>query len=1086
MRLKYSFFLLFSFLFQKAIDAQQYKTLMKYDSINFYTVDKAAMQYFSTIDIKKKGSGYKEYIRWKVQNEPRFFPDGIRNKVSPYFAAEEYKKFINNNKSTRAILNKWTELGPFSIDTITGHYAAGLGRIEDVYVHAANPNIIYVGSRSGGFWKTTNGGNSWQGRLTDSLFASGVNCITASPSNPDSILINVRNADNGTSHGIYRSINGGNTWSVTNFNPTAGFGGLGTNFRINKIAYHPLNANIIFLCTSKGIFKSSNNLQTWTQLFPTADITAIAFHPTNANIIYIYDNLSGSTNTNNVLVTVNAGNSYTPSASLAGNSSAQILLSTTPACANCIFACSDNGVYKSIDSGKTFVFKSNPSQGAGGFAVHTADTTQILAGGVDMEQSFDGGLTFNQCTYWSLGSSQHNGTNNQSSYNNSQKYIHADCAIINCVNGVYYIGTDGFVCKSNDNGVSWTRIGNNLSVRENYCIGVSQSNHYVSMTGSQDNGESIKNKNGWIEFYGADGMESIVHPLNENWIVGSVQYGNRRRTKDGGYTQSGISPQVSDGYWVAPFAYSPLFPMTLYDFTDSIMRSDDFGDTWQFVKMPNANSLITQAAVSEMNKNTMVVASYGNTLQKTINGGTTFTNIKTGLPNTFITDIAFDPANDNNIAITYDNYNADGKKIYITKNGGTSWQNITYNLGNMPLQTVVIDHTKEKNIYVGAEIGVFVKAMADTVWALYQEGLPNVAVKELEINYGSNTIKAATWGRGLWENSLKNRNTFPAIITTSITNPPTMELPRIGMSEIVTSTISYSGNLQKVWVAFGTDSILLNNILPMTNTSDSTWKTSTTLPNTIVNQQVYFKVYAVGNNNDTTETYRFSYTVHPKVYCTATGNNGSGDLYIASVSLGALNAGSTNNGYSYTDNPLLELYPGFTYTITAKANTNWQENDFAAWIDFNGDRYFDEATEVVLYKTNIGQIATNTFTLPATYAAGDTIRLRVRLTYWDANPKPCGDEFGEVEDYLVMLSAPVAVNTMAQEEIKVVPNPTKKDITIVLPTEVNDIEIFNLQGQKVKQVKSISKQTTINVQNLPAGVYTIKASRYKGKFVKIN
>ena len=51
-------------------------------------------------------------------------------------------------------------------------------------------------------------------------------------------------------------------------------------------------------------------------------------------------------------------------------------------------------------------------------------------------------------------------------------------------------------------------------------LGASQSNHYRTITGSQDNGTSIKNENNWIEFYGADGMEGIIHPLNDDWMIG--------------------------------------------------------------------------------------------------------------------------------------------------------------------------------------------------------------------------------------------------------------------------------------------------------------------------------------------------------------------------------------------------------------------------------------------------------------------------------------------------------------------------------------------------------------------------------------
>ena len=55
--------------------------------------------------------------------------------------------------------------------------------------------------------------------------------------------------------------------------------------------------------------------------------------------------------------------------------------------------------------------------------------------------------------------------------------------------------------------------------------------------------------------------------------------------------------------------------------------------------------------------------------------------------------------------------------------------------------------------------------MSDTTWRLYNELLPNATVRDLEIHNGSNTLKAATWGRGLWEVDLIDRLSYPKINT---------------------------------------------------------------------------------------------------------------------------------------------------------------------------------------------------------------------------------------------------------------------------------------------------------------------------------
>ena len=67
-------------------------------------------------------------------------------------------------------------------------------------------------------------------------------------------------------------------------------------------------------------------------------------------------------------------------------------------------------------------------------------------------------------------------------------------------------------------------------------------------------------------------------------------------------------------------------------------------------------------------------------------------------------------------------------KRYPT-DGGNSWSNITYNLSDMPIHSVVIDHTDSSNIYIGAEIGVYTKAMNSTTWSLYNPFLPNTTIR---------------------------------------------------------------------------------------------------------------------------------------------------------------------------------------------------------------------------------------------------------------------------------------------------------------------------------------------------------------------
>lgn len=984
----------------------EYKMMRDDLSYNFYDVCNAAELYFSTIEKEAKGSGYKPYLRWKNNNEYKFYPTGKRDNIDPYFAVNAYKDFLKNGGiiNSSSFSNGWKELGPFTIDSITNNYSTGLGRIEDHYVDPTDSNKMYISSRSGGFWKTTDGGANWQGGSTDTIIASGVNTIAVSPTNSDSILINVQNPNNSYSHGIYRSVDGGNSWNLSNFNPAnLGFGGLGSNFKIYKIAYHPTVPNLIFIGTNKGVYRSTNNLQTWSVLMNPGNIIDIAFHPSNASIIYLLNTYHWGNFKNNVLRSTDLGLSYTPSTLIAGNNNAKGYLSTSTDCDSCLYFASNNGVWKSVDNGANFSFISNPTGVCGGFAVNDLDTSKIIYGALNVYASINSGDTFNQCAWWALGGQIMGGGSLQSNFKSTNLYVHADVRRLTCQNGVFYVSTDGFFCRSIDNGSTWEILSQGTAIRENYRIGVSQSNHYRSITGSQDNGTSIKHKDAWIEFFGADGMEGIIHPLNDDWMIGSYQYGHRLRTKKGGHNIEGVDPPNSNnGAWVAPIAYDPNNQMRIYDFRDSIYVSEDFGSTWSYRGKPSGfTGIIMRAAIAENNSNIIVITQNYH-IEKSLDGGASFVSIKNNLPFSSIRNVSFHPKNDNIIIVVYASWQSDNSKIYITYNGGNTWTNITYNLGNMPIHTAVIDHTNASNIYVGAEIGVYTKTLNSNTWTLYNPNLPNSSVSELEIVRGSNTLKAAIWGRGLWEYDLLGRGDYPSILTTKISNQPTDVLPLEGSDQYVTSVISYDNTLSSVFVKWSVNTPSFGNSIPMTNTLDSTWVSHTALPDYPAGTKIYFKVIAIGVNNDTTETYKFMYTVRPFEYCNGSGNINNSGLFISNVSISNITNASAFDAYSYYKDSVVYLFMDSSYSISLNANNNWANNKFGAWIDFNHNAIFDSIEDLGMPPLNGTQSQTS-FTIPSYANTSDTLRLRTRLAYWGDVALACGITSGEVEDYPVII-----------------------------------------------------------------------------------
>lgn len=1052
-------------------NAQSFKAKYYDYSYNFYEVCAEAEAYFAAYGTGE-GSGYKGYQRWKNSNENKFAPSGDRSTIDPYFTAKAWQA-IEQNSAKTSTSPAWRDLGPYRVDSISGHYSAGLGRVESFYVDPNNNQNLYLGSRSGGFWRSTNGGTTWTSSSTDFLVASGVNTIAVRPTNKDSILINVRNASNGTSHGVYRSTNGGQTWALSNFSPTAlTWGGLGDNSRVYKIAYHPRVKDLVFVGTSKGLYRSTDDLQTFTQLISSSDVIDIKFHPTDNQILYIYDDYYWGPNQDVIMRSDDGGLTFTNSASLTGNNNAKVQIALSPACPDCLWAASGNGVWKSTDKGANFTFMTNPPGTCDGFAVHDADTANMIYGMLDIYGSYDGGVNFQKVAWWA-----HNNTNRPFS---GSQYVHADLREIECINGDFYIGTDGYMAKTSDKGANWQRLSEGTGIREFYDLGVAQSHNLRNISGSQDNGTSIRKTNHWLEFYGADGMDGIIHPLNPDYMMGSVQFGTRRLTFDGGLSQTSATPSGQTGAWEAPLLYAHSEPMTIYSMGENVFRSNDFGQSWVNQGTTLASGVIDRAAVAYNNAD-VIAAVTNNRLEISTDGGQSFINRYIGLPNRNISDVTFAPHNDSIIMICYNNHHSDQKKVYISFDQGFNWNNITdASIGDMPILSVAIDHNPNPNLYIGAEIGVFTKPMYGGSWTLYNTSLPNTSVKDIEVMFGSNTLRAATWGRGMWETDLVGRATYPKINYSFVSQDESFISPKFGVDQFVNAQINYSGSLSSVYATWSDSVMSLDSLVAMQNIGDSTWQSVRPITNYPVGTKLYFKIFAVGSANDTSETIRFCYTVKPFTYCNASGTGSafSGN-YIDYISLGAYQKVSAKEGYGNFTNEYIALDAQTTYQFLVSLNNAPNQDSVHAWIDYNKNGDFDDDERIIFPPIDPNKQSIATFTTRAWFGT-DTLRMRVLNQRGLGSPTACGDFIGEVEDYSVVLTGSgisVAEN-LNENDFSAYPNPFNQSLELAWERSQADallLKVSNSKGQVVfNEMISNTGSLKIDTQNWPKGIYLVQ------------
>ena len=182
-------------------------TMMQDPAVNFYDVQREANSYFEKVGTGR-GTMYKIYKRWEYMNYDRTFPTG--NRPSQDHLWNEMKKFNASNNSRSTAGSNWQELGPRVWQDVTGHWNPGIGRINVVAVDPNDPNIIFIGSPSGGCWKTSNEGETWD-VLTDNFPALGVSAIAINPANSDIIYIGTgdRDASDTYSIGVLKSTDGG-------------------------------------------------------------------------------------------------------------------------------------------------------------------------------------------------------------------------------------------------------------------------------------------------------------------------------------------------------------------------------------------------------------------------------------------------------------------------------------------------------------------------------------------------------------------------------------------------------------------------------------------------------------------------------------------------------------------------------------------------------------------------------------------------------------------------------------------------------------------------------------------------------------
>jgi len=666
----------------------------------------------------------------------------------------------------------WTPRGPENIG----------GRITDIAIDPTNDNTVYAGAAEGGVFRSFDGGQSWT-PLFDSMPALAIGALAIDPSNPNSILAGTGEVNPGGGSvayggtGLYRSLDQGDSWSLV---------GLESSGSIGRIVIDPGNPNRIFVAVmgplweatpERGVYRTLDGGTTWEQVLAIDNVTGsvdLVQRPDNPNVLFAttwqrirqpeYYDYGGPGCA--VYTTTNGGDTWTlvegglPAPSENGGRIGISLCRTQPDVMHAIYANRVGyfaGLYRSIDGGATWTRTTDAalvnvfaSYGwwFGNVRTHPLDPDTIYVLGLDFWKSSNGGA----------------------SYYNASHIMHVDHHGLDFGTGatpILYNGNDGGVYRSADGGETWTKCPN-LPLTQVYRLGLDASNPNAIYLGSQDT-STVRTLTGalddWVEIYGGDGFQPLVHPLNPNSIWAQYQWGSIYYSADGGTVWLGatIGIAYSDRTgWNAPHVFDPNNPDLRYTGTFRVYKSTG-PRNWVAISADltggphqgndgQVDGTLTSLAVSPQDSNVIWAGSNDGYVQVTTNLGGLWSNVSAGLPQRWVTAVRADPFVRETAYVTISGYRWTEPlpHVFRTTDLGATWEPIAGNLPEAPVNDFLADPANPGRYFVATDVGVFETLDGGVFWSMLGDNLPNVITTTLALEPATQQLLVGSFGRSVF------------------------------------------------------------------------------------------------------------------------------------------------------------------------------------------------------------------------------------------------------------------------------------------------------------------------------------------------
>ncbi len=675
------------------------------------------------------------------------------------------------------------------------------GRVADLAINPLNPDEWYVAAASGGVWKTTNHGLTFE-PLFDDQGSYSIGCITLDPSNSHTVWVGTGENNNQRSvaygDGVYKSTDGGSSWTNV---------GLKASEHIGMIAVHPKNSNIVWVAAygplwssggERGIYKTTDGGTTWRRVLNVSEHTGfneVHLDPRNPNVLFatahqrrrhVHTYVSGGPESG-LWKSEDGGETWSEVKNgIPGGDKGRLSLAISPVNPDMHYLMVEgHGTYRSTNRGASYSKRSDHAT-SGNYYVELiasrSDANTLYSMDTYVQWSEDGGATFKR-----LGEKNKH-VDNHAFWQNPSNPKHL------------ILGCDGGIYETWDHGQAW-HYKENLPITQFYRVSVDNAEPFYGIYGgTQDNfslggpsrtlnDRGIVNSD-WYVTQTGDGFESQIDPSDPNIVYAQAQYGGLQRfdKKSGeGVPIKPIEPAGGKAWrwnWDAPLLISPHDSKTLYFAANVVFKSTNRGNSWAAISGDLSRQLdrhlipvmgkiqgldaiaykqstsmygtITALHESPKVRGLLAVGTDDGLIHVSSDAGANWTKLDKlpGIPDlTFVNDVKWSQHSADVLYAVFNNHkNGDFKPyLMVSKNRGKTWEALSTGLPQRGSTYVIAeDHKDASLLFVGTEFGVFTSTDGGLTWTELKKGLPTVAVRDIAIQQREDDLVLATFGRGFY------------------------------------------------------------------------------------------------------------------------------------------------------------------------------------------------------------------------------------------------------------------------------------------------------------------------------------------------